>query len=316
MRRKTRPALSRPGDRHRCAEFQPQHSGSVCRLAAAPADLLSVLRLTGVANMASESHYGLSLVLGGGEVTAQELAKLYALLANRGELRPLRMQLNETESTPVRLLSEEASFITLDMLRQHRRPGDTLAQRSSSLPVYWKTGTSWLSRRLERRDFRPLRAGGVGRQLRRARQQCVGRRRGGRAAVLQYHRQRQRQLPRPAGTEAPVPQRLRRADICLASGDLPTPWCQQKGKTWFIPGKSPIKVDSVYRPVVLDIHSGEVVCPPYDAAQTRTEILSSGLPIWPTYSPRPGCRSGRRRSTAARTTVSPSAATRRASLRR
>ena len=242
--------------------------------------------------MASESHYGLSLVLGGGEVTAQELAKLYALLANRGELRPLRMQLNETESTPVRLLSEEASFITLDMLRQHRRPGDTLAQRSSSLPVYWKTGTSWLSRRLERRDFRPLRAGGVGRQLRRARQQCVGRRRGGRAAVLQYHRQRQRQLPRPAGTEAPVPQRLRRVDICLASGDLPTPWCQQKGKTWFIPGKSPIKVDSVYRPVVLDIHSGEVVCPPYDAAQTRTEILSSGLPIWPTYSPRPGCRSG------------------------
>ncbi|EPJ4506707.1 penicillin-binding protein 1C, partial [Serratia marcescens] len=101
------------------------------------------LRLTGVANMANESHYGLSLVLGGGEVTAQELAKLYALLANRGELRPLRMQLNEAESTPVRLLSEEASFITLDMLRQHRRPGDTLAQRSSSLPVYWKTGTSW-----------------------------------------------------------------------------------------------------------------------------------------------------------------------------
>lgn len=101
------------------------------------------LRLTGVANMANESHYGLSLVLGGGEVTAQELAKLYALLANRGELRPLRMQVNAAESAPVRLLSEEASFITLDMLRQHRRPGDTLAQRSSSLPVYWKTGTSW-----------------------------------------------------------------------------------------------------------------------------------------------------------------------------
>ncbi len=75
----------------------------------------------------------------------------------------------------------------------------------------------------------------------------------------------------------PFPQRLRRVEICLASGDLPTPWCQQKGKTWFIPGKSPIKVDSVYRPVVLDIHSGEVVCPPYDAAQTRTEIFE----FWP-----------------------------------
>ena len=173
-----------------------------------------------------------------------------------------------------------------------------------------------LSRRLERRDFRPLRAGGVGRQLRRARQQCVGRRRGGRAAVLQHHRQRQCQLPRPAGTEAPVPQRLRRVDICLASGDLPTPWCQQKGKTWFIPGKSPIKVDSVYRPVVLDIHSGEVVCPPYDAAQTRTEIFE----FWPSdlanVFAQAGLPAERRRSTAARTTASPSAATRRASLRR
>lgn len=278
---------------------------------------LSVLRLTGVANMASESHYGLSLVLGGGEVTAQELAKLYALLANRGELRPLRMQLNETESTPVRLLSEEASFITLDMLRQHRRPGDTLAQRSSSLPVYWKTGTSW--------GFRDAWSVGIfgpyvlvvweGNFDGRGNNALVG---AEAAAPLFFNIIDSVNASYPGLREPkhPFPQRLRRVDICLASGDLPTPWCQQKGKTWFIPGKSPIKVDSVYRPVVLDIHSGEVVCPPYDAAQTRTEILSSGLPIWPTYSPRPGCRSGRRRSTAARTTVSPSAATRRASLRR
>ncbi len=42
--------------------------------------------------MASEKHYGLALVLGGGEVTMQELAGLYAMLANRGELRPLRLR--------------------------------------------------------------------------------------------------------------------------------------------------------------------------------------------------------------------------------
>ncbi|VTR39739.1 penicillin-binding protein 1C [Serratia fonticola] len=101
------------------------------------------LSLSGIANLASENHYGLSLVLGGGEITAQELAKLYALLANRGALRPLRMQKSDAYPPPIRLISEEASFTTLDMLRQHRRPGDTLAQRSSSLPVYWKTGTSW-----------------------------------------------------------------------------------------------------------------------------------------------------------------------------
>lgn len=236
------------------------------------------LRLTGVANMANESHYGLSLVLGGGEVTAQELAKLYALLANRGELRPLRLRLNEGEPRPVRLLSEEASFITLDMLRQHRRPGDTLAQRSSSLPVYWKTGTSW--------GFRDAWSVGIfgpyvlvvweGNFDGRGNNALVG---AEAAAPLFFNIIDSVNASYPALREPkhPFPKRLRRVDICLASGDLPTPWCQQKGKTWFIPGKSPIKVDSVYRPVVLDIHSGEVVCPPYDAAQTRTEIFE----FWP-----------------------------------
>ena len=84
-------------------------------------NLYQFLRLAGSRD-GGEKHYGLSLVLGGGEVTAQELAKLYAILANRGVLRPLRMTESEQPAAPVRLLSEEAAFITLDMLGQHRRP--------------------------------------------------------------------------------------------------------------------------------------------------------------------------------------------------
>ena len=236
-------------------------------------------------NMASESHYGLSLVLGGGEVTAQELAKLYALLANRGELRPLRMQLNETESTPVRLLSEEASFITLDMLRQHRRPGDTLAQRSSSLPVYWKTGTSRLSRRTERRDFRPLRAGGVGRQLRRARQQCVGRRRGGRAAVLQYHRQRQRQLPGLREPKHPFPNGC--GGWTFAS---PAAICRRRGASRRARhGLFPASRRS--RSTAFTARWCWIFTAVRSSARRMTrrrpapKSLSSGLPIWPTYLP-------------------------------
>lgn len=129
-------------------------------------NLYQFLQTSGVANLATERHYGLSLALGGGEVTAQELARLYAILANRGTLSPLRFEESTPPSAPVRLLSEEASFITLDMLSQHRRPGDTLAQRPLSLPVYWKTGTSWGFRdSLEQRHFRPLRAGGVAGEL-------------------------------------------------------------------------------------------------------------------------------------------------------
>ena len=237
------------------------------------------LRLSGVANMSSENHYGLSLVLGGGEVTMQELGKLYALLANRGVLQPLRMQQSDPRpTTPVRLLSEEASFMTLDMLRQHRRPGDTLAQQPSSLPVYWKTGTSW--------GFRDAWSVGIfgpyvlvvweGNFDSKGNNVFVG---AEAAAPLFFNIIDSISASYPALQEPrrPFPKQLKRVDICLASGDLPTPWCQQKGKTWFIPGKSPIKVDTVYRPVRLDKLTGDVACPPFDEDETRIEVFE----FWP-----------------------------------
>ena len=51
--------------------------------------LYDLMKTSGVANLASEKHYGLALTLGGGEVTMEELARMYAMLANGGELRPL-----------------------------------------------------------------------------------------------------------------------------------------------------------------------------------------------------------------------------------
>ncbi|MEX0532852.1 penicillin-binding protein 1C [Raoultella terrigena] len=236
------------------------------------------LRLSGVANMASENHYGLSLVLGGGEVTIQELVKLYALLANRGVLQSLRMQKTDPHSTPIQLLSAESSFMTLDILRQHRRPGDTVAQMSHSLPVYWKTGTSW--------GFRDAWSVGIfgpyvlavweGNFNNKGHNMFVG---ADTAAPLFFNiiDGVQASYPDLQEPKHPFPSRLKKVDICLASGDLPTPWCQQKGKTWFIPGKSPIKVDTVYRPVRLNNLSGEVACPPYDEKDTHTEVFE----FWP-----------------------------------
>jgi penicillin-binding protein 1C len=236
------------------------------------------LRLAGIANMSSENHYGLSLVLGGGEVTMQELAKLYALLANRGVLQPLRMQQQDPRPTPVKLLSDEASFMTLDMLRQHRRPGDTLAQAPSSLPVYWKTGTSW--------GFRDAWSVGIfgpyvlvvweGNFDSKGNNVFVG---ADAAAPLFFNiiDSMGASYPDLQEPKYPLPKQLKRVEICLASGNLPTPWCQQTGKTWFIPGKSPIKVDTVYRPVRLDKVTGEVACPPYKPDETRIEVFE----FWP-----------------------------------
>ncbi len=240
--------------------------------------LYQLMQMSGVANMASEKHYGLSLVLGGGEVTAQELVRMYAMLANRGEMKPLRMMESTPQVSAVRLLSPESSFITLDMLSQHRRPGDTLAQRPQSLPVYWKTGTSW--------GFRDAWSSGIfgpyvlvvwlGNFDGRGNNAFVG---ADAAAPLFFNIIDNVIADYPELKEPvrPRPQNLRQVEVCLASGNLPTPWCQRKGKTWFIPGKSPISVDTVYRPVTIDKVTGDVACPPYDPEQVITEVFE----FWP-----------------------------------
>src|SRR5580765_1181383 len=242
-------------------------------------DFYQFLKDAGISRMANEDFYGLALVLGGGEVTMEELAKLYAMLANRGSLQPLRHRASEPRVDAARVLSEEASFMVLDMLRQNPRPDDTLISQPGGLPVYWKTGTSW--------GFRDAWTAGivgpyvlvvwVGNFDGSGNPAFVGVET---AAPLFFHivdalRARDAQMREPAHA---MPKNLKRVEICLASGDLPNAWCPQRGMTWFIPGKSPIRVSTVHRPVVIDTATGQAVCQPYDPAKTRTEVFE----FWPT----------------------------------
>ncbi|HET6553287.1 MAG TPA: penicillin-binding protein 1C [Dyella sp.] len=227
----------------------------------------------GISRMASEKHYGLALVLGGGEVTMQELAGLYAMLANRGELRPLRLLSNEAQVAGTRLLSDEASFMVMDMLRQNPRPDETTSAQPSRFPVYWKTGTSW--------GFRDAWTAGsfgpyvlvvwVGNFDGSSNPAFVGVEA---AAPLffQVVDALQAAQPRMAEPIRHMPMNLRRVEICLASGDLPNQWCPQRGMTWFIPGKSPIRVSQVHRPVVIDDATGQPACPPYAGKRTHVEV--------------------------------------------
>ena len=241
-------------------------------------DFYQFLKDAGVSRMANEDFYGLALVLGGGEVTMEELARVYAMLADRGSLQPLRRRADEPRAAAARVLSEEASFMVLDMLRQNPRPDDTLISQPSSLPVYWKTGTSW--------GFHDAWTAGivgpyvlvvwVGNFDGSGNPAFVGVET---AAPLFFHivdalRARDAQMREPPHA---MPKNLKRVEICLASGDLPNAWCPQRGMTWFIPGKSPIRVSTVHRPMVIDTVTGQAACPPYDPLRTRTEVFE----FWP-----------------------------------
>src|SRR5947209_12321456 len=102
--------------------------------------LYEFLRGAGVALPNSESLYGLALPLGGAESKMEDLVRLYAALANNGELRPLRRNKSEATIRSLQVITPEAAFLTLEMLNVPRPEIGYVD--SAAAPVFWKTGTS------------------------------------------------------------------------------------------------------------------------------------------------------------------------------
>lgn len=241
--------------------------------------LYQFLQSAGIAQMASERHYGLALALGGGEVTMEEAAMLYAMLANRGQLTSLRYFSDAPASDGPRLLSEEASFMTLEMLKSAPRPDDPFTRKQDRVRVAWKTGTSW--------GFRDAWTAGifgpyvlvvwVGNFDGHGNPAFVG----VQAAAPLFFRLVDAIAVNDPKLVEPVfrqPPRLERVDVCSASGDLPNAECPQIASTWYIPGVSPIRISQIHRRVWIDTRTGQQACPPYDPAVTRSEVFE----YWPT----------------------------------
>lgn len=236
-------------------------------------DFHRFLAQAGVRDLARAEHYGLALPLGGGEVTMEELVRLYAMLPNRGRLRALRHRQDDppaVEGAP--LLSPEASFLVLDMLRQNPRPDDLVIQGvGRGGRVAWKTGTSW--------GFRDAWTAGVfgpyvlavwvGEFDGRSNPAFVGLH----AAAPLFFRMVDALRALPGYVEpAPVqPPNLAQVEVCAASGDLPNAECPQRVTTGFVPGVSPIRLSQVHRRVAVDVRTGRLACPPYRDGEIRWE---------------------------------------------
>jgi penicillin-binding protein 1C len=239
--------------------------------------LYHFLKSAGISGMKSENHYGLALVLGGGEITMEELVALYAMLGNFGVIRPVRYLADTPISQGTRLLSEEASFITLQVLKSSPRP-DLPVIGHPGVPVYWKTGTSWGFRDAWTVGlFGPyVLAVWVGNFDGESNPAFVGVRIAAPLffRILDAVRAQYPQLAEPAWR---LPSNLTRVEVCTASGDLPNPHCPVRATTWYIPGKSPIRICDVHRAVMVDTHTGRVACPPYDPHHARADVYE----YWP-----------------------------------
>jgi penicillin-binding protein 1C len=93
----------------------------------------------------AKDYYGLSLILGGCEVTLLELTDLYSGLANGGKFRSYRLLKSQPEEQGQQLLNEGTCYIMSEMLSQLRRPDlPSSWEFSMNLPkIAWKTGTSY-----------------------------------------------------------------------------------------------------------------------------------------------------------------------------
>lgn len=230
--------------------------------------LYDFLRLAGVHFDKTEAHYGLSLVLGGAEVTMRELAQLYAMLANRGIWQPLRI--TPTETQPERqedkkqLLSPEACFITLSMLTPLSSQEQIADRNGTALPVRAKTGTS--------NGFRDAWTAGiygpyvlivwVGNFDNTANPLLVG----GRTALPLFTGiLRELAAGETLKDTLALPDKsltVERISVCSDTGDLDTTLCRTKTETWFIPGVSPVRESGIHRTILLDTDTGLRACEP------------------------------------------------------
>ena len=211
----------------------------------------------------SREHYGLSLVLGGAEVSMDELVGLYAILANKGKVKSLRWLESQKEEEGESVLSESASFMMLEMLKDNPPPSQGFKQEwlRYPIPVYWKTGTSYSYRDAWSVGiFGPyVLAVWVGNFDGHGNPAFVGRH----AAAPLFFRiinairaeQQDFIVPKniPSLSVQPV-------EVCAISGQQLTEYCQHTKTSWFIPGVSPIKKCQIHRPVYIENKTGLRAC--------------------------------------------------------
>ena len=106
---------------------------------------------TNLVKIDTERGHGLSAILGTIELSPYELASLYTSLGNYGNFQPLNFILDDKKNKTAvsvklpsnQLISQGASYLTLDIMRNLNRPSSNWEYYRSKNEFYWKTGTSY-----------------------------------------------------------------------------------------------------------------------------------------------------------------------------
>jgi len=227
-----------------------------------------------------KSFYGMAIAMGGIEISMRQMVELYSIFPNRGVLRHLnflRQAPGQRPESGKRLLSPEASYITMQMLSENPPAGDAVPSqwKPGKSPVSWKTGTSF--------SFRDAWSIGIAGPYVLA--VWVGNFDGsgnpafvGREAAGPVFFEIVDALRAMGMVQVSDNQRLdiKEVGVCAVSGQMPNQHCPRTVKTSFIPGKSPIDKCTIHRRVLIDKRTGLRACS-NTARGTKAEVYE----FWP-----------------------------------
>ncbi len=239
---------------------------------------LGRLRSLGVRSLDPRpGYYGLSVIIGGVELSPLELAGLYAALADDGRHRRPRWDQGAAPDPGRQVIAPGAAWLTRRALALRDRPDFPSRQDLSSLPrdIHWKTGTSF-----GHRDAWAIGSGErftvavwLGNLDNQSSRHLVGSEAAGPVLfdILEGLGDGR------TGRSPPPPEDLKEIEICALSGHLAGPDCPHLKHAFALTTKVPPTRCPYHVRVEIDAETGLAVGPGCRQGPTRSEVFVS----WP-----------------------------------
>ena len=261
--------------------------------------LLEMARRLGIKSL-NQPFYGLSLTLGGGEVTPLELTGAYTAFATGGIFREPTAILSITDSSGKEIykydpgqgrqvLDPRQAYLITSILSDNNARTPTFGANSVlnlSKPAAAKTGTT--------NDYKDAWTVGyttslvTGVWVGRTDNKEMDRLAGSSGAGPVWHDFMEKALPimEAEGRKAvafPRPQGLVEVEVCSVSGQLPTPDCPDRRKELFVAGTEPKETCSVHRKIKVCTVSGKLAtefCPANAVEEKLFEVYPPDGQEW------------------------------------
>ncbi|MBK7963210.1 MAG: penicillin-binding protein 1C [Bdellovibrionales bacterium] len=237
--------------------------------------LYNLLREAQVELLQNERYYGLAIALGIAEMTMEDLARLYTMLARQGRLLP--------DPAPTQVLSPEAAYLVLQMLTENPRAENLLLDQTlkNQLSIAWKTGTS--------HGYRDAWTVGIvgpytlvvwlGNFDNTSNPKLIGREIAAPLFFKLLDSLPQTELAQPTAWSNSFGLNLKKVQVCSISGSIPNEFCPHRKPVDFIPGVSPISECDLHRQVVISKKTGLRPCHSESTTHTfdKTDRSNGGV---------------------------------------